>query len=165
MRCTTAFSLVCLGGRSHTGVAASNLKSAGQRSVWRCGRGRSVAMLSRFSTNTTLEATMLGKVLEAAGPDVSVVSLHGWPQVLTEAFSRCVGSWYRAKLVDYPPSGLRLLKRCVQRTVASVFGSLDKISKMEFVVSCWKCAEIWDWISSHPALRRAITTIDLSMQA
>ena len=46
-----------------------------------------VAVLSQFSTNTTLEATILGKFLAAAGPDVSVVSLLGGPHVLKEAFT------------------------------------------------------------------------------
>ena len=41
-----------------------------------------VAVLSRFSTNSTLEAKILAKILDAAGPDTSVVSLHGVPHVL-----------------------------------------------------------------------------------
>ena len=32
--CTPAFSLECLGGRKHTGVAVPRSRSAGQRSVW-----------------------------------------------------------------------------------------------------------------------------------
>ena len=35
-----------------------------------------VAVLSRFSANITLEATVLGKILDAAGPDTAVVLLH-----------------------------------------------------------------------------------------
>ena len=42
-----------------------------------------VAVLSRFSANTTLEAI----ILDAAGPDASVVSLHAGPHVLVEAFA------------------------------------------------------------------------------
>ena len=45
-----------------------------------------VAVLNRFSANTTLEATILAKILDAAGLDISVVSLHGGPSVLAEAF-------------------------------------------------------------------------------
>ena len=45
-----------------------------------------VAVLSRFSANTTLEATILAIILDAAGPDTSVVSLHGvrmcWQRLL-----------------------------------------------------------------------------------
>ena len=70
-----------------------------------------VAVLSRFSANTTLEATILGKNLDAAGPDASVVSLHGSPHVVAAAFSSYLGSGYRAKLVEYLTFDLRLLKR------------------------------------------------------
>ena len=87
-----------------------------------------VAVLSRLSANTTLEATISAKILDAAVPDVSVVSLHGGPHVLAEAFAGYLGSGYRAKLVKYPTFDLRLLKRCFLRTAASVFGSLDPFS-------------------------------------
>ena len=87
-----------------------------------------VAVLNLFSANTTLEATVLGKVLDAAGPDTAVVSLHGGPHVLAESFASYLGSGYQAKLVEYPTFDLRLLKRCLQRTASSVFGSLDPFS-------------------------------------
>ena len=66
-------------------------------------------------------------------------------------------------LVEYPTFDLRLLKRCLQRTTASVFGSLDPFSMTEFVVNCLKGAETRDWMASRPALRKAIITNDLSM--
>ena len=56
----------------------------------------------------------MGKVLDAAGPDTAVVSLHGGPHVLAEAFASYLGSGYQAKLVEYPTFDLRLLKRCLQ---------------------------------------------------
>ena len=58
-----------------------------------------VAVLNQFSANTTLEAAVLGKILDAAGPDTAVVSLHGGPYVLAEAFASCLGSGYQAKLI------------------------------------------------------------------
>ena len=122
-----------------------------------------VAVLSGFSSNTTLEATILAKIVDAAGPDTSVVSLHGGPHVLAEAFASYLGSGYRAKLVEYPIFDLRLLKRCLQRTAASVFGSLDPFSMTEFVVNRLKGAETREWMASRPALRKAIITNDLSM--
>ena len=67
-----------------------------------------VAVLNRFSANTTLEATVLGKILDAAGPDTAVVLLHGGPHVLAEAFASYLGSGYQAKLVEYPTFDLRL---------------------------------------------------------
>ena len=122
-----------------------------------------VAVLSRFSANTTLEATVLRKILDAAGPDTAVVSLHGVSHVLAEAFASYLGSGYQAKLVEYPTFDLRLLKRCLQRTASSVFGSLDPFSLTEFVVNRLKRAETQDWMASRPALRKAIITNNLSM--
>ena len=122
-----------------------------------------VAVLSRFSANTTLEAAVLGKILDAAGPDTAVVSLHGGPHVLAEAFASYLGSGYQAKLIEYPTFDLRLLKRCLQRTASSVFGSLDPFSLIEFVVNWLKGAKTRDWMASRPALRKAIVTNDLSM--
>ena len=117
-----------------------------------------VAVLSRFSANTTLEATVLGKILDAAGPDTSVVSLHGGPHVLAEAFASYLGSGYQAKLIEYPTFHLRLLKRCLKRTASSVFGSLDPFSLTEFVVNRLKGSETRNWMASRPALHKAIIT-------
>ena len=122
-----------------------------------------VAVLNRFNANTTLEATIFAKSLDSAGPDISVVSLHVGPHVLTEAFASYLGSGYRAKLVEYPTFHLRLLKRCLQRTAASVFGVLDPFSMTEFVVYRLKGVETGDWMVSRPALRKAIITNDLSV--
>ena len=100
--------------------AASNLRSAAEiwvmvrtweRSTFRCVCD---AVLSRFSANTTLEAAILGNNLDAAGPDASIVSLHGGPHVLAEAFASYLGSGYRAKLLECTTLDLRLLKRCHQ---------------------------------------------------
>ena len=122
-----------------------------------------VAVLSRFGSNTTLEATVLGKILYAAGPDTAVVLLHGGPHVLAEVFASYLGSGYQAKLIEYPTFDLRLLKLCLQRTASSVFGSLDPFSLTEFVVNRLKGAESRDWMASRPALRKAIITNNLSM--
>ena len=122
-----------------------------------------VAVLSRFSANTTLEATVVGRILDVAGPDTAVVSLLGGPHVLAEAFASYLGSGYQAKLVEYPTFDLRLLKRCLQRTASSVFGSLERLSLTEFIVNRLKGAETWDWMVSRPVLRKAIITNDLSM--
>ena len=135
--------------------------------VWRWERSNfcrvCVAVLSRFSTNATLEATYLAKILDASGPETSVVSLHGGPHVLAEAFASYLGSGYRAKLVEYSTFNLQLLKRCLQRTAASVFGSLDPFSMTEFLINRLKGADYRDWMASRPALRKAIIMNDLSM--
>ena len=122
-----------------------------------------MAVLSRFSVNTMLEATILAKIFDAAGPETSFVSLNGGPHVLAEAFASYLGIGYRAKLVEYPTFDLRLLKRCLQETAASLFGSLDPFFMTEFVINRLKGAETRDWMASCPALRKAIITIALSM--
>ena len=122
-----------------------------------------VAVLNRFSANTTFEATVLGKILDAAGPDTAVVLLHRGPHVLAEAFECYLGSGYQTKLVEYPKFDMRLLKRCLQRTASSVFGSLDPFSLTDFVVNRLKGAKTRDWMASRPSLRKAIITNDLSM--
>ena len=123
-----------------------------------------VAVLGRFSANTTLEAaTIVAKILDAAGPDTSVVSLHGGPHVLAGAFASYLGSGYGAKLVEYPTFDIRLLKRCLQPIAASVCGCLDPFSIKELVINGLKGAETRDWVASRPALRKAIITNDLSL--
>ena len=57
-----------------------------------------------------------------------------------------------------PIFDLRLLKRCLQRTAAPVFGSLDPFSMTEFVVNRLKGAENGGCMASRPALRQAIIT-------
>ena len=122
-----------------------------------------VAVLNRFSANTPLEATVWGKILDAAGPDAAVVSLQGRPHVLVEAFATYLASGYQTKLIEYPTFDLRLKKRCLQRTASFVFGSLDPFSLIEFLVNRLKGAETRDWMASRPALRKAIVTNELSM--
>ena len=122
-----------------------------------------VAVLNRFSANTTLEATVLGKTLDAAGSDTAVVSLHGGPYVLAEASASYLGSGYQAKLIEYPTFDLRLLKRCLQRIASFIFGSLDPFSLTDIVVIRLKGAETRDWMASRPALCKDIITNDLAM--
>ena len=92
-----------------------------------------------------------------------LVCPHGGPHVLAEALASYLGSRYRVKLVVYPTFHLRLMKRCLQRIAASLFGSLDPFSMTEFVINRLKGAGIRSWMASRPAFRRAIITNDLSM--
>ena len=126
-------------------------------------RGACVAVLSRLSTNTTLEATVLQNILDAVVPDASFMSVHGGPHVLAEASPISFGSGYRAKIVEYSAFDLRLMKRCLQWGAASVIGSLDPFSMTDFMANFLKGAETWEWMASRPALRKAILTNDLSM--
>ena len=102
-------------------------------------------------------------MVDALGSDLAVASIIGGSTVLVEAFSEYLGSGYRQKLIDYPVFDLRLFGRCLQRTSSSVFGSLDGLAMTEFIVNRLKGAETRDWMSSRPALKKAILTNDLSM--
>ena len=126
-------------------------------------RGVCVATLDRYSSNRHQEMTAMGWVVDALGPDVSVASISGGSTVLVEAFGEYLGNGYRQKLIDYPVFDLRLFRRCLQRTASSVFGSLDGLAMTEFIVNRLNVAETRDWMSSRPALKKAILTNDLSM--
>ena len=123
-----------------------------------------VAALDRYNSDLHQEVTVLGRVVDALESDVAVASIIGGSTVLVEAFREyLLGSGYRQKLIDYPVFDLRLFRRCLQRTSSSVFGSLDGLAMTEFIVNRLKGAETRHWMSSRPALRRAILTNDLSM--
>ena len=122
-----------------------------------------VATLDRYSSDPHREVTELGRVVEALGPGFSVASISGGTTVLVEAFCEYLGSGYRQKLIDYPGFDLWLFGRCLQRTSSSVFGSLDGLAMTEFIVNRLQGAEMPDWMSSRPALKKAILTNDLSM--
>ena len=122
-----------------------------------------VATLDRYSSDPHQEITALGRVVDALGSEVEIVSIISGSTVLLKAFREYLGSGYRQKLIDYPVFDLRLFRRCLQRTSSSVFGSLDGLAMTEFIVTRLKGAETRDWMSSRPALRRAILTNDLSM--
>ena len=122
-----------------------------------------VATLDCYSGDPHQGVTALGRVVDALKPDVSVASISGDSTVLVEVFCEYLGSGYRQKQIDYPVFDLRLFRRCLQRTASSVFGSLDGLAMTEFIVNRMKGAETRDWMSSHPALKKAILTNDLSM--
>ena len=64
-------------------------------------------------------------------------------------------------VLDYPTFDVKLLKRCLQKTASTVFGTLRPFSMTEFIVIRLKGAEHRDWMQSRPSLRRAIETGDL----
>ena len=122
-----------------------------------------VASLDRCSSDPHQEKAALGRMVDSLGPDVSVASISGGSTVLVEALCEYLGSGYCQKFIDYPVFDLRLFGRCLQRTASSVFGSLDGLGMTEFIVNRLKGAETRDWMSSRPALKKAILTKDLSM--
>ena len=114
-----------------------------------------VATLDCCSSDLHRKITALGRMVDALGPDVSVASISGGSTILVEAFCEYLGSGYRQKLIHYPV-------RCLLRTASSVFGSLDGLAMTEFIVNRLKGAETRDWMSSRPALKKAILINDLS---
>ena len=122
-----------------------------------------VAVLDRFSGNVSEEVVALGRIIDAIGPDVHVVSVQGGSHALVEVYVNFLGSGYQQKLIEYPMFDLRLFKRCLQKTASSVFGTLDPYSMTEFIVNRLKGAESRDWMASRPALKKAILTSRLAM--
>ena len=122
-----------------------------------------VAVLGRFSGDVSEEVAVLGRIIDAIGPDVRVVSVQGGPHALVEAYVNFLGSGYQQKLIEYPLFDLRLFKRYLQKTASSVFGTLDPYSMTEFIVNRLKGAESRDCMASRPALKKAIITSRLAM--
>ena len=106
---------------------------------------------------------MLGRIIDAIGSDVRVVSMRVGPCALVEAHVNFFGSGYQQKLIEYPLFDLRFFKRCLQRTASSVFGTLGPYSMTEVIVNRLKGAESHDWIASRPALKKAIIISSLVM--
>ena len=122
-----------------------------------------VAAQDRYNSDPYQDISVLDRIVDALGPDVSVASISGGSTVLVEAFCENLGSGYRQKVNDYPVFDLRLLRRCLQRTASSVFGSSDGLAMTEFIVNRLKGVETRNWMSSRPSLKEAILTNDLSM--
>ena len=122
-----------------------------------------VSILNRFSSNMSEEMVELGRVIDALGLNVRVVSVHGGPHTLMEAYINYLGSGHQQKLIEYPFFDLRLLKRCLQRTASSVFGTPDPYSKTELIVIRLKEAESLDWMAPWPALKTAIISSSVSL--
>ena len=122
-----------------------------------------VATLDCYSSKTYHEIAVLGRIVDALGSDVPVVSISGRSTILVEAFCEYLGSGYRQKLIDYPRFDLCLFKRRLQRTACSVFGRLDGFAMTEFIVYRLKGAETRVWTSSCPALKKTILTNNLGM--
>ena len=115
------------------------------------------------SRNVNEEVVVLGRIIDASGPDVRVVSVQGGPHALVEAYASFLGNGYQQKLIRYPLFELRLFKRCLQRTASSVFGTLDPYSMTEFIVNRLEGAESRDWMAARPALKKAIISSSLVM--
>ena len=125
---------------------------------WGC-----VSILDRFSSNIKEEVFVLGRTIDALGPNANVVSVQCGPHALVEAYVTFVGSGYQQKLIGRPLFDFHLLRQCLQRTASSVFGPLDPYFMTEVIVNNLKAAESRNWMASRPALRKAIISSSLVM--
>ena len=156
--CTLASFLVCSVGWRRMDTVALKLKSAAQRFGFWCGHGRVPHFVVFVSRCWDISAPILPW------------GLHFWPKVwmlLLQMYLLCLCMevcmfWQRFLQtiweVDTVPSSWSTpclisgcMKRCPQRTAASVLGSLDPFLMMEFVMNCLRGAETRDWIASRPA--------------
>ena len=133
--------------------------------TWEKGTFRRVAVnvTDRFAADATHNLAVLGSVVAAVGGSAFLVAVSGGSHVLADTYGEYLGNWYTHKLVEYPISDLRLLKRCFHKVSSSIFGFLDPFSKTEFIVTRLKGAEHCDWMMSRSSLRRAIITGELLM--
>ena len=122
-----------------------------------------MGVVDRYHGDANSELVILGQVLCAICSGASLVSISGGSHTLVECYKEYLGSGCMRGVLDYPTFDVRLLKRCLQKTASTVFGTPDPFSMTEFIVIRLKGAEHRDWMQSRPSLRRAIETGDLSL--
>ena len=122
-----------------------------------------VGVMDRYHVDPSSELVILGQVLCAIGSASSVVSISGGSKTLFESYKEYLGSGNMRGLLDYTTFDVRLLKRCLQKTASTGFGTLNPFSMTEFIVTRLLGAEHRDWMQSRQSLRRAIETSDLSL--
>ena len=123
-----------------------------------CGRVSQVCRCDACS-----ELLNLGQFLSAVDATVAVVSIFGSSNLLGEVYAAYIGSGNQQRLIDFPTSTLRLLKRCMQKASSSVFGSLNAFFMTNFHVTRLKGAENWDWMTSRTVPGKVMITGDLSL--
>ena len=121
-----------------------------------------VGVIDRYLGDANSELVILGQVLCAIGSGASLVSIYGGSHTLVESYKEYLGSRCMRGVLDYPTFDVRLLKRCLQKTASTVFGTLDPFSVTEFMTRL-KGAEHRDWMQARQSLRGAIETGDLSL--
>ena len=122
-----------------------------------------VGLIDRYLGDANSELVILGQNRCAIGSGASLVSIYGGSHTLVECYKEYLGSGCMRGVLDYPTVDVRLLKRRLQKTASTVFGTLDPFSMTEFIVTRLQGAEHRDWMQSRPSLRRANETGDLSL--
>ena len=122
-----------------------------------------VGVIDRYHGDASSKLVILGQVLCAIGSGASLVSISGGSHTLVECYREYLRSGCMRGVLDYATFDVRLLKRCLQKTASTAFGTLDPFSMTEFIVTRLKGAEHCDWMHSRQSLRRAFETGDLSL--
>ena len=128
-----------------------------------CCRRVLVGVFNRYAGVCSSELTLLGRLLSSVGSEVSLVSLCGGSETAVEVYEEYLGTGKTRSLIEYPQFILQTLRRCVQKSGSSAFGSMDPFSLVEFLVVRLKGAAHRDWMTSRPALRQALETGCLEM--
>ena len=81
-----------------------------------------VAVTDRFSSDATHEMSLVRSIVDAVGSEASLVAVSVRSHGLADTYGHYSGSGYNRKLVEYAISDLRLLKQCLQKVTASIFG-------------------------------------------
>ena len=159
----------CINWENHASCSVEVEEHGEEVRVFLCTRKKDIirrvclATLYLFRGDPHQEVPTLGRLIDALMPDMSVVSISGASTILVETFCECRGKGYRHNRIDYPCFDCCLFKRCWQRTACSVFDSLDGFAIIELIVNWLKGAETRDWMSSRPALKKAILRNDLCL--
>ena len=122
-----------------------------------------IGVIDRYHGDASSELVILGQVLCAIGSGASLVLISGGSHTLVECYKEYLGSGCMRGLLDYPTFDVKLLKRCLQKTASTVFGTLHAFSMTEFIVFWLKGAEHRHCMQSRQSLRRAIETGDLPL--
>ena len=65
--------------------------------------------------------------------------------------------------MEYATFDVRLLKRCLQKTASTLFGTLDLFVIIGLIITPLKGAERREWMQSRQSLRGAVETGDFSL--
>ena len=87
-----------------------------------------VGVIDRYYGDASSELFIPGQIQCAVGNGASLVSISGGSHTLVECYKEYLGSRCMRGLLDYPTFDVRLLKRCLQKTVSTVFGTLNPFS-------------------------------------
>ena len=109
------------------------------------------------------QLVILGQVLSAIGGGVSPASNSEVSNTLADCYKGYLGSGYMRGRLECPSFDVKLLKRCLQKTASTVFGTLVPFLMSKFILTRLKGAERRDWMQSRQSLRKAIETGDFSL--